>query len=57
MAFLYIRYRSLAIMALNSHSGGTAMAQLNLSRSVLEKTFSIGTSFRLHHATEIRGSM
>lgn len=41
----------------NFHSGGTAMAQLNLSRSVLGKTLSTGTSWRLHQATEMRGSM
>jgi len=46
-----------AIDSLNSQSGVTAIAQLNLSRSVFEKTFSMGTSFLLHHATEIRGSM
>ena len=45
------------ISALNSHAGGTAIAQLNLSRRVFENTFSMGTSFRLHQATEIRGSM
>ena len=41
----------------NFQSGGTAMAQLNLSRKVRAKILSIGTSQRLHHATEIRGSM
>lgn len=50
-------YFCLPTFALNSQSGRTAIAQLNLSLSVLEKTFSIGTSLRLHHATEIRGSM
>lgn len=59
--FLYFLSKTiqsmLPISSLNSQSGGTAMAQLNLSRIVLEKTFSIGTSFLLHHATEIRGSM
>mmetsp|Transcript_6553 Transcript_6553/g.11667 ORF Transcript_6553/g.11667 Transcript_6553/m.11667 type:complete len:83 (+) Transcript_6553:35-283(+) len=46
-----------AISSLNCQSGGTAMDQLNLSRKVFEKTFSIGTSFRLQKATDIRGSM
>ena len=50
-------YPCLAMLSLNSQSAGTAIAQLNLSRNVLEKIFSMGTSFRLHHATEIRGSM
>ena len=53
----FIRTVYSAIFPLNSQSGSTAMAQLNLSRSVFEKTLSIGTSFRLHQATEIRGSM
>ena len=43
--------------SLNCQSGGTAIAQLNLSLIVLEKIFSIGTSFRLQKATEIRGSI
>ena len=50
-------YPSLAISPLNSQVGGTAMAQLNLSRRVFEKIFSMGTSFLLHQATEMRGSM
>jgi len=49
-------YASLAMDSLNSHSGGTAIAQLNLSRRVFENTFSMGTSLRLHQATEMRGS-
>jgi len=50
-------YFNFPIPALNLQSGETAMAQLNLSRSVFEKIFSIGTSFRLHQATDIRGSI
>ena len=50
-------YPSFAISSLNCHSGPTAIAQLNLSLIVLEKIFSMGTSFRLQNATEIRGSM
>ncbi len=45
------------ILALNCQSGSTAIAQLNLSRNVLEKIFSMGTSLRLHQATDMRGSM
>lgn len=41
----------------NFHVGGTAIAQLNLSRKVRANILSIGTSHRLHHATEILGSM
>jgi hypothetical protein len=33
------------------------MAQLNLSLKVFAKILSMGTSHRLHQATEIRGSM
>jgi len=41
----------------NFQSGGTAIAQLNLSLSVRAKILSIGTSALLHQATEILGSI
>lgn len=40
----------------NLKSGSTVIAQLNFESNVFGKTFSIGTSFRLHHATVILGS-
>ncbi len=41
----------------NLNSGSTVMAQRNLTSSDLLKTFSRGTSLRLHHEMVIRGSM
>jgi hypothetical protein len=50
-------YSCFPTSALNNHSGGTLIDQLNLSLKVLLKTFSIGTSFLLQKATLTRGSM
>lgn len=43
--------------SMNFHAGSTLIAHGNLSNSVREKTLSIGHSWRLHHATLMRGSM
>lgn len=40
----------------NLKSGSTLIAQKNFVINVLLNIFSMGTSFRLHHATVIRGS-
>ena len=48
---------SIALRSQNLHVLGTSIAQGNLASSDLLNIFSMGTSFSLHHATVMRGSM
>lgn len=47
----------LLLLPQNLNCQSTSMAQWNLDSRLLLKTFSMGTSFLLHHATVMRGSM
>ena len=51
-----LRNNTVGTQTQNLKSGSTSIAQKNFVTNVLLNIFSMGTSFRLHHATVIRGS-